>query len=85
MRHSDPKVTERVCTRMDVKTLRREVERFNFKPLLTRLLPEQSENAPQARTSRREQRRESRNAKELDDVTPARFERATCGLGKPAP
>jgi len=81
MRHSDPKLTERVYTLVDVETLRREVERLDFKPLLTRLLPERSENAPQARSSRRERKKKSRNAKDLDEVTPARFERATCGLG----
>lgn len=77
MRHSVPKLTERVYTLVDVEALRREVERPNFKPLLTRLLPERSENAPQAKSSGRERKEKRRDSKDLDDVTPARFERAT--------
>jgi integrase len=60
MRHSDPKLTERVYTPVDVETLRREVERLNFKPLLTRLLPERSENAPQEEFGSRAQGKASR-------------------------
>jgi hypothetical protein len=67
MRHSDPKLTARVYTLVDVETLRREVERLNFKPLLTRLLPERSESAPQAKSSGRERKGKRRNAKGLDE------------------
>lgn len=65
MRHSDPKLTERVYTLVDVETLRREVGLLDFKPLLTRLLPDRSETAPQARRSRREPKQKRRDSQRL--------------------
>ena len=80
MRHSEPEAYRAGLHVVDVGTLRREVGRLD----LSRFLPgsyRKSETEPQARTWRRERKQKSRDSKDLDEVTPARFERATCGLG----
>jgi len=57
MRHSDPKLTERVYTVLQTETLRREVSRMRFLPRIsaqavcTRLFSAQAHLAPQAPTS----------------------------------
>ncbi len=52
MRHSDPKLTERVYTVVDVETLRREVGRMSFaRAVSPRMSPERGHTAPKALTS----------------------------------
>ena len=67
MRHSDPKLTERVYTVLQTEALRREVSRMRFLPRLsasavcTRLFAEREQAAPQGSTSRFSRERRERS------------------------
>ncbi len=79
MRHSDPKLTERVYTVVDVETLRREVGRMSFaRAVSPRVSPERGQTARKALPSGSEELLAARDCKDLPASDPDRDR--TCDL-----
>ena len=84
MRHSDPKLSERVYTVLQTETLRREVSRMRFLPRLsasavcTGMFPGRAHAAPQASTSRVFDARSANDSSDLPTSDPDRDR--TCDL-----
>jgi hypothetical protein len=81
MRHSDPKLTEAIYTQVDLSTLAEGVNRLRFGIAGTNTAQTVCQGRPQASNSTASAEAFANTSETLGAMTPARFERATCGLG----